>query len=80
MELGPIPGIRAVPAVAARQADVRAPAIFDIDASARPGDGGGQQGGRKAAGAEEDDELRVGDEPDTEAPEERQPGRIDTFA
>lgn len=82
MELGPIPGIRAVPAVAARQADVRAPAIFDIDASARPGDGGGQQGGRKAAGAEEDDELKVEaeDELGAETREERQPGRIDTFA
>ncbi len=82
MELGPIPGIRALPAVGARQADVRSPAIFDIDASARPGDGGGQQGGRKAAGAEEDDELRVeeGDELGAEALEDRQKGSIDTFA
>jgi len=82
MELCPIPGIRALPAVGARQAYVRAPAIFDIDASSRPGDGGGQQGGRKAAGAEEDDELRVeaGDEFGTEVPEENQAGRVDIFA
>lgn len=67
-------------AVRARQGDMGPQAIFDIDASARPGDGSGQRGGRKAAGAEEDDELRVDDEPDAEAPEESQAGRIDTFA
>jgi hypothetical protein len=82
MELGPIPGIRALPAVGARQADVRTPAIFDIDASARPGDDGGQQGGRKAAGAEEHDELKVEAEHElgTETREERLPRRIDIFA
>jgi hypothetical protein len=82
MELGPIPGIRALPAVGARAVDVRPPAIFDIDASARPGDGGGQQGGRKAAGAEEDDELKMEaeDELGAEAFNDRQKGSIDTFA
>ena len=56
MEISPIPGIRALPAVKAQQGDFRPPAIFDIDASAKPGEGGGQRSSRKAAGAEEDGE------------------------
>ena len=35
---------------------MRPPAIFEIDQSAKPGDGERQRNGRKAAGAEEDDE------------------------
>jgi hypothetical protein len=31
------------------------PEVFDIEGSARPGDGEGQRGGRKASGAEEND-------------------------
>lgn len=85
MELGPIPGIRGLPAVRTRPSDLRPPAIFEIDAAARPGDGGGQQNGRKAAGAEENaDELRLEGQADVEAtaeaPEDGHPGRIDTFA
>ncbi len=56
MEIAPIPGIRAVPAVKARQTDFRLPEIFDIEGSARAGDDQGQGQGRKAAGAEENDE------------------------
>jgi len=56
MEIAPIPGIRAVTAVKPREADMRAPAIFDIDASSRPGDGERQRNGKKAAGAEENEE------------------------
>ncbi len=56
MEIAPIPGIRALPAVKAPQADFRPPEIFDIEGSARPGDGQGQRNGRKAAGAEEDEQ------------------------
>lgn len=56
MEIGPIPGIRALGAVVAAPRELRPPAIFDIDASAKPGDGEGRGNGRKAAGAEEDDE------------------------
>jgi len=55
MEIAPIPGIRALPAVKGPQADLRPPEIFDIQGSARPGDGEGQRNGRKAAGAEEND-------------------------
>lgn len=56
MEIAPIPGIRALPAVNASRGDLRPPEIFDIAGSARPGDGDGQRGGRKASGAEENDE------------------------
>jgi hypothetical protein len=56
MEIGPIPGIRTLGAAMGAPRELRAPAIFDIDAMAKPGDGGGQGNGRKAAGAEEDDE------------------------
>ena len=56
MEIAPVPGIRALTAVRAPQAEMRAPAIFDIDPSSRPGDGAEQRNGRKAAGAEENEE------------------------
>ncbi len=56
MEIAPIPGIRALSAVKAPRAEFRPPEIFDIEGSARPGDDQGQRQGRKAAGAEEDEE------------------------
>ncbi len=56
MEIAPIPGIRALPAVRAPQAEMRAPAIFDIDPSSRPGDDREHRSRRKAAGAEENEE------------------------
>jgi hypothetical protein len=64
MEIAPIPGVRALPAVRAPQSEMRAPAIFDIDSSSRPGDGMEQRGRRKAAGAEEneEDDLTLEDE------------------
>ena len=84
MEIAPIPGIRALPAVKARQADFRPPEVFDIDASAKPGDGGGQRSSRKAAGAEEDgedDQLLDGEmEPGSEALEEVPARQVDYFA
>jgi len=69
MEIAPIPGIRALPGVSAREAGIRPPSIFDIDASERPGDGAGQRSGKKAAGAEESDEddLALDDETAAEA-------------
>ena len=69
MELAPIPGIRALPAVRVLHAEIRPPSIFDIDASARPDDGADQRGGRKAAGAEEcaEDDLALDDERTAEA-------------
>ncbi len=84
MEISPIPGIRAFPAVRAQQGDFRPPAIFDIDASAKPGDGGGQRSSRKAAGAEEDGEedlLLDGEiEPGDEAMEDAPARQVDYFA
>ena len=64
MEIGPILGIRALGAVMARRADWQGPAVFDIDGSAKPGDGNVQTAAKKAAGVEEDaeDELVVEDE------------------
>jgi hypothetical protein len=55
MEIAPIPGIRALPTVKAPQSDFRPPEIFDIEGSARPGDGEERRNRRKAAGAEEND-------------------------
>jgi hypothetical protein len=59
MEIGPIPGIRALGAVSARRADWQGPAVFDIDGSAKPGDGNVQTAAKKAAGAEEDAEDKL---------------------
>ena len=68
----------------AQQGNFRPPAIFDIDASAKPGDGGGQRSSRKAAGAEEDGEedlLLVGEiEPGDEALEDAPVRQVDYFA
>jgi len=56
IEIAPIPGVRALPAVRAPEAEMRAPAIFDIDPSSKPGDDAEQRNRRKAAGAEENEE------------------------
>jgi len=84
MEIAPIPGIRALPALRAQQGDFRPLAIFDIDASAKAGDSGGQRSSRKAAGAEEDGEEELALDGDIDiAGEQREevPARqIDYFA
>jgi hypothetical protein len=83
MEIAPIPGIRALPAVRAAQAEIR-PSIFDIDASARPGDDGEQRNKRKAAGAEENEEDDLGLEGEAAAGAEpleaALPKQVDYFA
>jgi hypothetical protein len=80
MEIGPIPAIRSLATVRERLADVT-PAVFDIEASAKPGGDSGQTPRRKAAGAEEDDDdSTVVDELGAGAAENGQPSRIDTFA
>ena len=58
MGIAPISGIRPLSTVKAQQGDILPPAIFDIDASAKPGDGDGQRSSRKA-GAEEDGENHL---------------------
>jgi hypothetical protein len=57
VEISPIPGIRVLPAVRTPSADTNLPSIFDIDGSAKLGDGGGSRNGGKAAGAEGDEEV-----------------------
>ena len=56
MEIAAIPGVRGLPAVRASQAEMRAPPVFDIDPSSRPGDDAEQRNERKAAGAEENED------------------------
>jgi hypothetical protein len=82
MEIAPIPGIRALPAVKAPQGDFRPPEVFDIEGSARPGDGDRQRGGRKASGAEENDEDDLMLEAETESDAEAEEGslQVDYFA
>jgi hypothetical protein len=82
MEIGPIPGIRAMPAVKAPQAEFSLPEIFDVEGSARPGDSERQRGGRKAAGAEEDekDDLMVDAETEAGGGAEGASSRVDYFA
>ncbi len=84
MEIGPIPGIRALGAVRASHADLRPPTVFDIDGAAKPGDGAGQQDRRKATGAEENDDDELTLEGDTEvgaqAAEVVPTGSVDYFA
>jgi len=82
MEIAPIPGIRMLPAVRAPQGDFRPPEVFDIDGSARPGDGDRQRGGRKASGAEENDEDDLMLEAEAESGAEADAGsrQVDYFA
>jgi hypothetical protein len=56
MEIGPIPGIRAVPAVKAPPADPRLSAIFDVENSSGPGDDTYSGSGRKASGGQDDED------------------------
>ena len=84
MEIAPIPGIRAVAALRPPQNEMRAPAIFDIDASSRPRDDTRQRNGRKAAGAEEneDNDLALESETASREPdlEEAPLRQVDYFA
>lgn len=67
MEIAPIPGIRAVTAMKGPQAEFRLAEIFDLEGAARAGDDQGQRHGKKAAGAEEDDEDDVMLDADSES-------------
>jgi len=55
MEISPIPGIRALPAVKAPPVDPRLSAVFDIENSSGPGDDTYSGNGRKAAGGQDDE-------------------------
>ncbi|MGH9343263.1 MAG: hypothetical protein ACRD19_05825 [Terriglobia bacterium] len=83
MEIGPISGIRMIPAVKALPTDSRLAAVFDIGDSARAGDET-YSGGGKSAGGQDDEE---GDALEAAAPEsgaqnsdDSQPGSISFFA
>jgi hypothetical protein len=83
MEIAPIPGIRALPTMQAPQGDFRLPEVFNIDGAARPGDGDRQRGGRKASGAEEneEDELLLEAEAESNGTLEKDSSRsVDYFA
>jgi len=84
MGIAPIPGIRTLPAGKAPQGDFLPPEVFDIEGSARPGDGDQQRGGRKASGAEENDEdelmLDAETESSADAREELPARNVDYFA
>ena len=56
MEIGPIPGIRALPAVKAPPADPRLSAVFDIENSSGAGDDTYSGSGRKGAGGQDDED------------------------
>ncbi len=55
MEISPIPGIRALPAVKAPPVDLRLSAVFDIENSSGPGDDTYSGSGRKALGGQDDE-------------------------
>ncbi len=55
MEISPIPGIRALPAVKAPPANSRLFAVFDIENSSGAGDDTYSGSGRKAAGGQDDE-------------------------
>ncbi len=80
MEIAPIPGIRALPSSKEAQPDFALQEVFDIEGSARPGDDRGRRNGRKAAGAEENeqDDLMLDAESDPEG--EGSTGNVNFFA
>lgn len=61
MDIGTIAGIHLLPTPTPRPADLELTAIFDVEASARPGDDTYSTSGRKAAGAEEPEEEEAED-------------------
>jgi len=79
MEIAAIPGIRAVSAIRAERKDWQAPAIFDLEGAAKPGDEIVQRTGRKAAGAEEDENDDVTSDDEGE-PGEGKEKNVDYFA
>ncbi len=74
MEIGPIPGIRAIPAVKAPPVEAELTARFEIEAIARAGDDQYTGNGKKAAGAEEDEEEELEEEPEAQAEGQRSGG------
>ena len=84
MEISPIPAVRILSTVKIPSGEGQPLAVFDVDPSARPGDGGSEGQRRKAAGAEEDEfeSLAAEGEPQSlsEAPEGSPAKAVDYFA
>jgi hypothetical protein len=83
MEIGPIIGIRVVPAMKVPSADSDLPAVFDIENPARSGDDSYSSNGKKAAGGQDDeaDDLEEGEtEPAAPTPESGHGEQINYFA
>lgn len=88
MEIAPIAAIRAVPAVKARAIDAELSTLFDIEPSARAGDDTYTRNGKKAAGAEENDDQEEaealeefsGSAPSTDRHSDNAKGQISFFA
>lgn len=83
MEISPMSGIRVMPAAKAQSEQAGLTAYFYIDSTARSGDDRYTGGGKKAAGAEENDpddsdELEV--QPDPLPGEDGSAGTINYFA
>jgi hypothetical protein len=71
MEISPIPGIRAVPAVKAPKNDSRPSAVFDIESALGPqqdtflNDSKEMSGGQDDSAAEQDESTTATPDPDT---------------
>jgi len=70
MEISPISGIRALPALKARPTESELTALSDIEEMARIGDETYTPSSGNQASAAEDDEEELIDEPEPEDPEE----------
>ncbi len=83
MEIAPIPGIRVTPVVKPRPSAPELTAFVTVEAAVKPGDDTYTASGKKAAGAEENDEAEAEDKKEIAAeksPDDTPAGRIDFFA
>jgi len=69
MEISPIAGIRVMPSWKERPVDTELPALYDVESAARPGDDAYTPHGKKAAGAEENEEEQAEGAEESGAPE-----------
>ena len=84
MEIGPISGIRVLPAVKVPPADSDLSRVFDIENSAKPGDDTYSGSGKKSSGGQDDEseEIDQGGEESSgaPAPEDGSTGQVNFFA
>ncbi len=67
MEIGPVPGIRALPVSKTPPVDPRLSAVFDIENFSKAGDDTYSGSGKRATGGQDDetDEMKEGVEPES---------------